>query len=391
MTDRARTIVLALQGCAALTYAIAQVSRTIPAADLARISPLDGLVRSGNLALAVLLGTYGFLLTGRLVAARQVSVWSLLRAAGAELVVPVGSVVVVCAAALALDAADGADAAVPGSTPTSVARTLTFGWNWWQRDLASAGTVRAELSALWVFSVLVQLTLVAVAAVALLGGRPRTLAVLCACAAAGGAGFRVVELAEHGWAVASLHTMVRADSFLLGMAVALAGHRLRLDPARAAAVLGGATLVLAGGLLSPTLMRVETLFQAYLPAAAALTAAVALAALHDPDPRGMATGFLGRADVARVGALWAPLVSWSPFVSIAVPRLVSPDQPALATALIAAGVVAALVVGSERVVVAVSAAVHARGRPGGRRRGERDSAQVGGEDGGAGGQPPADG
>lgn len=391
MTTDARSplrLVLALQAGAAVLYLLAQAGRLIAPESLSVIRPMDALFTGGNVAVAMLLALAGFALTAGLLEARPGGIAAVLRRSGGELAVLVFAVVLVCVAALVVDATDDTDGADWSTTWRSILRVLSFRSNAWLLEQPGAG--RTDLTSLWFFSVLVQLMLVAILLVLALGGRPLVLAGVLTMAAVACAAHRVLLLDEQGWFAASLGTLTRGDAFLLGAAAAALGTRLRWGPATAGAVFGGAVMVLGGAVLAASFLTVEETFRVLAPLVAMLTALAALAAAHHPDPRTLAVEVLDREPVALVGRDWYLVVAWAPFVAVTAGRHLD-GQPTGLASVVTVLVTGVLTVGSSWLLLQVAERVdrHRSVLPA-RHRGGSASVEVGGDDRRAGSEPPAD-
>ncbi len=379
----ARSLVL----CGAVLYLLSQVPLAARSPDLSLLEPLDGLVRSGKLALAVILGSIGFLLGHDLLAARRVSLLAVAFAACRWVSAVLVPTLLVCAAALVAGRWDETDTTDPGTTRRSLLRALTFGWNWWQRANVGSTDVRPDLAGMWVPAVLMQLIVAGALTVAILGGRTRLLAGLAVMAAVVCAVVRERTLESDGWVVTAVGTAERADAFLLGLAAAVVAPRLVLDPARSSTMLGGGALVLAGCVLAPSLITVDQTFRVLLPVAAVATAVVVLAGAGRLDARTLAVQGLQDGRLASASPLWAPVVVWAPFGAVTMARH-GEHQPAAAAGLIAVVSVMAAAVLTHR-LAAETTRWWAATRD--QRLSLAASAQVGAEDRGAGGEPPAHG
>jgi peptidoglycan/LPS O-acetylase OafA/YrhL len=371
-----------------MVFLLAQTGRLL--ADDARgwIRPLDGLLAGGNLAVTVLLGLAGHLLTARLLARRPSGPAAVLRCAGSELAVIVAVVALVCAAAVVVDGVDETDGTDWATTWRTVLRALTFRFNDWVRDAPSS--VRPDLTSLWFFSVLVQVGLLVVVLVLVLGGRPLLLALVLAAGAVASVVHREIVLEEQGWFVVSLATSTRADAFLLGAAAAALGRRLAPPPTVGPSIFGGATLILVGALLAPSVIgSVEETFGVLVPVVALLTAISAYAARGEADPRMLVEELLRRPAPAVVGQHWLLVVAWAPFVAVTVGRHVEQRPTGLAVGV--ALVVTTVAVAASGAVLSTVASRLGRARPEPVAEGRRSAAPVGGDDRRAGGEPPADG
>lgn len=379
--------VLALQGCAAVLFALAQVGRLVPEESWGPVRPLDGLFSGGNVAVTLLLVLAGFMVVGELLDAAVAAPVVVLRRGGALLAPAVAAVVLICLAAVVVDAADDTDGATFETTGRSVLRVLSFRWNSWVRT--EPGTGRADLTSLWFFSVLVQLMLVAVVLVLLLGRRPRVLAGLLLLAGAACIVGRVLYLADVGWYPVSLSTWTRADGFLLGGAAATLARVARPSPETASGLLGGATLVLCGAVPAAGMVTVDETFQVLVPAVAALGAVAAFAAARGAMPGTLVAELLAHDALAAIGRTWLLAVAWAPFISVTVARHIE-SRPVGLAPLVAAGATALAVLASAQALGWATTRLRAAWSPVAEGR-RRAAAEVGSNDRGPGGQPPAQG
>lgn len=380
--------VLALQGCAAVLFLLAQVGRLVPDESWGPVRPLDGLFSGGNVAVTLLLALAGFTVVGELLDARaRGALTGTLRLAVVVLAPVVATVVLVCVGAIAVDAVDDGDGVSFETTMRSVLRVLSFRWNAYVRTEPAAG--RADLTSLWFFSVLVQLVLVALVLVLLLGRRPRLLAGLLLLAAVGCAVGRVFYLADAGWYPVSLSTWTRADAFLLGGAAAALGRVVRPSPETASGLLGGATLVLCGAVPAAAMVSVDETFQVLVPGVAVLGALAAFAGARGTAPGTLIAELLAHEPLAVVGRHWVLVVAWAPFVAVTVGRHLELRPVGLAP-LVATGATALVVLASARGLGWT--AERLRAARSSLSEGRRHAVvEVGSEDRGPGGQPPADG
>jgi hypothetical protein len=377
--------VLSLLGAAVVLFTLGQVPVALAGRDLSAISPLDGLLRSSNLAVAVALTVWGFLVTRSLLAARASSIRRMLWAGGAAMVPLVATTALVCVGAILVSLVDPSETSSRETTTADVGRAMSFTSNWWQQSNLVATDVRRDLATLWLAGVVVQLTVVAILAVLVLGGRPRLLAGLAVVAAVAAAAIRVDELGQSGWVFAALSTTGRADGFLLGMAAAAVAHLVRVDGATAGALLGGAILVLVGGTLVPTLVEVDFVFEVMMPLAAVCTAIAVCVAERATDTRMLAVQLLESHGAALVGLSWFPILAWAPVVGVTLARHTE-FQPTLVVLIFVVVTTAVLAAGTQWLLVTGKRVVATRVL-----RRESASALVGGDDRRTGREPPADG
>jgi peptidoglycan/LPS O-acetylase OafA/YrhL len=380
--------VIALQAGAALLFALSQLVPVMDPEWLVWIEPLDGIFRSGNLAITVLLATEGYAVATLLVE------HGTRRAAEARVLAYVGSIwlllALVCLGAVGVQHFDHTDPESWEHTRSSILHVLTFSWNTWIAEHPFAS--RADLVSLWFFSIVVQLTAVLAVAGLVLRRWPRLLGVLLVVAAVGSTAYRVYALDEQGWFAVALSTYARADAFLLGAAMAFLVPVLS---ARAGAALSGSALLcLLGLVISSSFLDVDQVFLYQVPFAAVLTAMFVAGAHAPPDPRALTVELLTARDVVNVSRAWRDLVAWSLLVTVTVQRHTT-DQPAFAATSTTVIVLAVVVVlsrnGLDRAQTALSSMVDRRRRPGWHRASSRTgSAEPGPEDRGARGEPPAD-
>ena len=330
---------------------------------VAEWSPLDCLVRSGNLAVTMLLTIAGHGVTGALLRARPRGAVAYAAEVARYYVGIVALLSLVIAAVWLVSVADSTDVGAAESIRSSAANILTFRWNGWLGDHALSA--RADLAPLWYFSVEAQLVAVAAAAVLPLGGRVRLLAVLAVVGAVASFWFGNDLLARDGWFVASLNTGVRAYPFLLGMAAALVTPRLRLTPQRAAGLCGSTLLVLAGCVLASSFIGVEAFFRVQAPIGAVLTALFVVGADLAPDRRTLVVGGFTADEVQLAGAAWRVVVAWCvPAFVLASRHLVeAPGSFRLACALLGVGVLVAGTMALRRSVLEATAVGWNRLRP----------------------------
>ena len=241
-------------------------------ADLSKARPLDALVRSGNLGVTVLLTCTGFAVaqslsrvpaSGRVPGQARVLLRYLL-GASALLVLVVSAVAVVAAV-------DSTDATSSAITQESLGQVLSLNWNSYVRSHPLA--VRPDVVGLWYVSVEAQLVLALTVLMAVLARTRRTLIGVLAVGFVALSVWRWWVMDAHGWFQAGLRTDARADAFVLGALVALLVEGWRADPDRAAAVTGGAMLLVPGVVLSSAYATVRDFYQGQ---SAAMAMAVAL-------------------------------------------------------------------------------------------------------------------
>lgn len=332
---------LGLAAAAAVLFCLGQAFVLLDPVRVAELRPFDCLVRSGNLAVTMLLTIAGHGVTRALIRARTRGAAAYAAEVARYYVGIVALLSLVIAAVWLVSVTDSTDVGAAETIRSSAANILTFRWNVWLSDHALSA--RADLAPLWYFSVEAQLVAVAAAAVLLLGGRTRLLAVLAVVGAVASFWFGDDLLARDGWFVASLNTGVRAYPFLLGMAAALVAPRLRLTPQRAAGLCGGALLLLVGCVIASSFIGVETFFRVQAPVGAVLTVLFVVGADLAPDRRTLVVGGFAAPEVQRAGAAWRVVVAWCvPVFVVASHHLVeAPGSFRLACALLGVGVLVA--------------------------------------------------
>ncbi len=217
--------------------------------------PLSGLLRSGGLAVTVLLACSGFVVASWVLGS-ELSGARALRSALFRHFVPVVGVVllalVVVWFVVLLDTSDPYPAEV---TRASFEQVVGFNWNHYVASHPLG--VRPDLVGLWYFSVEAHtLPLVALVA-ALLRRRPGLLVAVAVAAVVATEVAQVVLAGEHDWFPLSLWTVTRGDAVAWGAAGAAVVHlvrsRTRDDRAEQvgahAAELAGAVVVLFVGLV----------------------------------------------------------------------------------------------------------------------------------------------
>jgi peptidoglycan/LPS O-acetylase OafA/YrhL len=238
-------LVPALRAAAVVLLFAGQAWLLRPFGDLEQWKPLSGLLRSGGLAVTVLLACSGFVVA-TWVLGSALSGPRAFRVALFRHFVPVFGVVALALAVVWLVALlDSSDPYGPEVTRASFEQVVGFNWNHYVASHALA--VRADLVGLWYFSVEAQpLPFVALAA-ALLRRRPRLLLAVAVLAVVAAEVAQVVLASQHGWFELSLWTATRGDAVVWGAAAAALVHAVQSSDRAERA--GTTATELAGGVV----------------------------------------------------------------------------------------------------------------------------------------------
>ncbi|MCW2841536.1 MAG: hypothetical protein JWR55_3019 [Aeromicrobium sp.] len=337
-----------LQGLAAIVYLLSSIGTVLPLGALDDVEPLDGIFRSGNLALAVFFAAFGYTLTVELRSAREVSLVRMLRACVRVVLPAVVAMLLVTVAVLAVTRYDDTDTTSTDVTRSSLLHAWTFLQNGWILDHLLL--VRSDVSSLWIVSLLVQYAVVLAVAVAILGRRRWFMAALALACVVGSIIWRAHLLTTEGWVQAALDSVSRSDALAMGVVAACLAGVPAVSRAVAGQILGGATMVLFAGVIVTSFVGVDAIFTVVLPLGAGLTALSLWAAGSDPDPRGLATQALLRPELVQAGGLALPLLVWSPFVAATATRHEG-DHPSTLIAVLV-GVVSLIAAGATWALLA---------------------------------------
>lgn len=332
-------LVVALQGVAAALFCIAQFSVVFQPGELDWIRPLDGLFRSGNIALTVLLTCVGFTMTRRLLEARRTGLLAPLRVVGQWLVVVFGVLVVVDLAVLLVHRYDSSDVTPWESTRSSVVHVLSLQWNSWV--YSHPFVARGDLTSLWFFSVATQLVFLLAVLVIVMGRRPNALLALAALLAVAVIATRPGQVDSEGWFAIALSTVGRSDAFFLGVVAALA-RRPVLSGQNAGALVGGVGLLLVGAVIASSFVTVVDVFSFVVPTVAVLTALFVFAADRDPNPRSLLVQLMSTHETERLGSLWPYVVGWSSLTAVTLARHVVGSAPPVLLLAVGCAIVAVL-------------------------------------------------
>lgn len=341
------SLVVALQGVAAVLFCAAQFSLLFQPSDLDWIRPIDGLFRSGNVAVTALLTCLGFTMTRRLLEARERGWSAPLRVTGGYLLVVFGVLLAVDLAVLLIHRFDSTDVATWENTRSSVVNVLSLQWNSWVATHPLAA--RADLSSLWFFSVATQLVFLLAVLVMVAGRYPRVLLVVAVLMSLAVIASRPGQLESQGWYAIALSTVWRSDAFFLGVVAALA-RRPALTGSNAGALVGGVGLLLMGAVVGSSFVAVTDVFAVVIPVVAGLTALFAYAAERDPDPRSLLVQLMSAPEAERVGSLWPYIFGWSSLVAVTLARHGSGSAPPLFLLGLGCLIVAVLALANQRVV-----------------------------------------
>jgi len=315
--ERDRPALLGLTGVAAALYLLGQVALLLPDAGRQLVAPLDVLLSSTGLAIAMILGLLGHTCGRRLLAARRrgwlAPVWVTV-GWGVPLLALLS---LVSAAALLDNRLDPTDPASTHATVVSVRRVLSLTWNHWLTTHLLLA--RGDLSALYIFSVAAQLVGVATVAVVLLGRWPAALGWLALAVAVVAAAQRAATYDPETWLVESLSTVYYADLFLVGFAAALLAPRVRISRAVATFAFGALALALLAWMFATSWWSQQTQVQA-LAVLALLVGALCVCADHAPSDDALVVRGLSSALWQRWSAAWPYVLAWSYPVVVTIGR-----------------------------------------------------------------------
>lgn len=378
-----RTDLVPLLRCVCVLLVLAsQLWILHPITDADRASPLDGVLRSGNLAYAGLFACSGFAFT--LVVLPLVGERRRTALVGGERlllrVVPV--MALVCVSVAVVSAVDSTDTTPGEVTRTSMAHVLSFHWNDYVRDHPLG--VRTDLVPLWFFSVEVQLLLGVLLLLLLLGRRRRLLVGVLVVAIVASYVWSLQVFADRGWFVTGLRTDTHVDAVLCGVLAAVLAQRPRWSPAAASTVVGAGALGLLGLVLFASRMTLEQSFQG-VASLTALTIAVMLGAAATGDGRGKVFDLArGAPALTDLGRTWAYVLAFGAPVFATLSRHTA-TWDSVSRVLAAVAVLAVIAYVVDKVIrpmaLAASAAI-ATARAGGRAN-ETSAAEVTDVDGGA--------
>ncbi|MEP6814305.1 MAG: acyltransferase family protein, partial [Marmoricola sp.] len=245
MTSRRTDLVAPVRAISVLLVVAGQLWLVCPFTNIDDVSPLDGFLRSGNLAIVGLLACSGYVMT-RLVTSppEPRGAMTSMRAGLRSGLTVIPVLVLVCAGVWVMSLLDSTDSYSSDITRSSLIHVFSFNWNNYVR-VHPLG-VRSDLAGLWFFSVEAQLT-VALLVVVVLFRRFRRLLILLVVAGLvffTWWNFHVFD--TKGWFQASLRSDTHVDAVLWGALAALVCPRLRWTPRTASSAVGCAALVLVG-------------------------------------------------------------------------------------------------------------------------------------------------
>ena len=196
-----------------------------PYGDLDQWKPLSGLLRSGGLAVTVLLACSGFVVATWVLGSALTGPRAFRSALFRHFVPVLGAVALALAAVWVVALLDTSDPYGPEVTRASFEQVVGFNWNHYIASHALA--VRADLVGLWYFSVEVHTLPVVALVAALLRRRPRLLAAVALLGIVAAEVLQVVLASRHGWFELSLWTLTRGDAVVWGAAAAAIVHLVR--------------------------------------------------------------------------------------------------------------------------------------------------------------------
>lgn len=334
-----------LRGIAIVLVVLAHTGIVWP--DLVRpeLGPAEGLLQAGNIGVSVFFVLGAFLVTRGLLRARETGPWTAPVARLARRTVRISLQVYVVLAAVALIAAlDPRDKSTDDATFQSLRAVATYTWNTYVAE--NPLNARSDLGALYYLSIELQYYVVLLVVVALLWRWRTALIALTIAAILVVTWWRWHAYEIYGWYRSMLMTTVRSDALLYGTLAALVVDRVRVDRARARALLGSAVLVITGTVVSCSFGGVALYFGVQGAAIAFATALFALAAVAGDDgSESYATRALSSAPLVWLGSASLTIFLWHiPIFSLVARHTPtwSPDERT-AVAFVALAVVVALV------------------------------------------------
>jgi peptidoglycan/LPS O-acetylase OafA/YrhL len=298
-----------LRGLAILLVVLSHIWVIYPFDRLGEIAPFDGWFKGGSIGVSIFLVLSGFLVTRSMLQAFD-------RTGAAGPFFPLvrrfirisAQVYLLLIAILVVAQVDTKDTNSESATTNSVTAIATYTWNWYVRDHALEA--RGDLGHLWYLSVELHVFIVLALAIAFWGRRrlALTIGVLVLIGAVTWWRWHIYDI--EGWYSASLRTSTRADAALYGILAGLVWDRAQHWRREAAAVLGGATLVILGVVFSGSQLGIDAYFKGQGIVIAAATALFVLAAAMDQSRNHPAARLFGVAPLRGLGTVSLTLYVW---------------------------------------------------------------------------------
>ncbi len=283
-----------------------------PAADRPPLGSLDFLFLGGNVAVSVFFVISGYLVTERLLAARdRRRFWGPLLYLEQRTVRIALQVYVLLLAVFVMWRLDPTDTQSQSATVRSILATATFSFNTYVRDHALAA--RSDLGPLYFLSIDVQYFVVATLIVVVLGRWRRVLLGMAVAALVVTVWWRWHLYLDQGWFRAALTTTSRMDGLLAGSAAAALLHGRPRPPwlaRNATALAGSGLLVLVGVLVSCVFLGIDAYFgvQGAVATLAATAAVVGLA--NGPEARSLTSRALAGRPLVTLGQASLSVFLW---------------------------------------------------------------------------------
>ena len=292
-----RSPVDGVRGLAILLVVLSHAWKVWPAEQRGTLGSLEALFSSGSVAVSIFFVLTGFLVTCTLV--RRLDevgpVGPLAWFTGRVLRITIQVWLLLGAVYLA-SRVDPTDVTPPGVTRASLLSAASYTWNTYVRE--NALSARSDIGALYFLCVDIQVLSALLLAILVLARARRVLTLGVVVLLVGSSVWRALAYAQDGWFAATLTTTTRMDSILWGVAAALLVDRLVALRRDGDALLGAATLVIVGCVVSTAFWGLDAYFTVVGPV---IGAATALLVLADTAPR-------PRAGLADGVWAWPPLV-----------------------------------------------------------------------------------
>ena len=298
-----------LRGLAILLVVLSHIWVVYPFDRLGEIAPFDGWFKGGSIGVSIFLVLSGFLITRSMLRAFD-------RTGASGPIFPLvrrfirisAQVYLLLIAILVAAQVDMKDTASEATTTKSVTAIATYTWNWYVRDHALEA--RGDLGHLWYLSVELHVFIVLALAIAFWGRRRMalTVGVLVLIVAVTWWRWHIYDV--EGWYSASLRTSTRADAALYGILAGLVWDRAQHWHREAAAVMGGATLVILAVVFSGSQLGIDAYFKGQGIVIAAATALFVLAAAMDQSRHNLAARLFGATPLRSLGTVSLTLYVW---------------------------------------------------------------------------------
>ncbi|WP_377642800.1 acyltransferase family protein [Oryzobacter terrae] len=363
-----------VRGLAILLVVLSHSWKVWPAEERGTLGSLEALFSSGSVAVSIFFVITGFLVTRTLV--RRLDevgpVGPLAWFTGRVLRITVQVWVLLGAVYLA-SRVDGTDVTPPAVTRESLLSAAGYTWNTYVRE--NALSARSDIGALYFLCIDIQVLSALLLAILVLARARTVLTLGVLVLLVGSSVWRALAYEQDGWFSATLTTTTRMDSILWGVAAALLVDRLTALRRHGDGLLGAATLVIGGCVVSTAFWGLEAYFTVVGPV---IGAATALLVIADTAPRPRA-GYADRLwdwpPLVVLGRASLTVFLWHIPVFEAVARH-TPEWHPLPRTLVAVALLAVVVVVVERLVARPVTSWVGRLSEKSARRPARDTAQL---------------